>query len=42
MLAKATLPEATIKVVADCCAGVSPERHNVALEAMDYCQIEIV
>ena len=42
MLAKATLPEATIKVVADCCAGVSPERHNAALEAMDYCQIEIV
>ena len=42
MLAKATLPEATVKVVADCCAGVSPERHNAALEAMDYCQIEIV
>lgn len=42
MLAKATLPEATIKVVADCCAGVTPDRHNVALEAMDYCQIEIV
>ena len=42
ILAKATLPEAIIKVVADCCAGVSPERHNAALEAMDYCQIEIV
>lgn len=42
MLAKATLPEATIKVVADCCAGVTPDRHNAALEAMDYCQIEIV
>ena len=42
MLAKATLPEATIRVIADCCAGVSPDRHNVALEAMDYCQIEIV
>lgn len=42
MLAKATLPEATVKVVADCCAGVSPERHNAALEVMDYCQIEIV
>ena len=42
MLAKATLPEATIKVVADCCAGVTPDRHNIALEAMDYCQIEIV
>ena len=42
MLAKATLPEATIKVVADCCAGVTPERHSIALEAMEYCQIEIV
>ena len=42
MLAKATLPEATVRVVADCCAGVSPDRHNAALEAMDYCQIEIV
>ena len=42
MLAKTTLPEATVKVVADCCAGVTPDRHNVALEAMDYCQIEIV
>ena len=42
MLAKATLPEATIRVIADCCAGVSPDRHNAALEAMDYCQIEIV
>lgn len=42
MLAKATLSEATIKVVADCCAGVSPDKHNIALEAMDCCQIEIV
>lgn len=42
MLAKATLPEATIRVIADCCAGVTPDRHNAALEAMDYCQIEIV
>lgn len=42
MLAKATLPEATVKVIADCCAGVTPDRHNAALEAMDYCQIEIV
>ena len=42
MLAKANLPEATIRVVADCCAGVTPDRHNIALEAMDYCQIEIV
>ena len=42
MLAKATLPEATVKVVADCCAGVSPETHKTALEAMKLCQIDII
>lgn len=42
MLAKATLPEATIKVVADCCSSITPEIHNRALETMKVCQIEIV
>ena len=42
MLAKATLPEVTVKVVADCCAGVSPETHKTALEAMKLCQIDII
>ena len=42
LLAKATLPEATIKVVADCCSSITPEIHNRALETMKVCQIEIV
>lgn len=42
MLVKAALPEAVIKVVADCSAGVTPESHDNALKAMSMCQIEIV
>ncbi len=42
MLVKAFLPEVPVKVVADCCAGVTPESHNNALEAMKMCQIAIL
>ena len=42
LLAKAILPEATIKVVADCCSSINPETHNRALETMKVCQIEII
>lgn len=42
LLVKAHLPEVTIKVDAKCCAGVTPESHNNALEAMKMCQIEII
>ena len=42
MLAKATLLETPIKVIADCCACVTPETHKTALEAMKLCQIEII
>lgn len=42
ILAKATLPEAEVNVVADCCACVTPESHNTALEAMKLCQINII
>ena len=42
MLLKAFLPEAKICVAADCCAGVTPESHNRALEAMKMCQIDIL
>ncbi len=38
---KAFLPEVRIKVDATCCAGVTPESHNNALEAMKVCQIDI-
>lgn len=39
MLCKAFLPEVEIIVDAKCCAGVTPESHTIALEAMKTCQI---
>lgn len=41
MLLKAFLPEVPIYVDAACCAGVTPESHRNALEAMRQCQIII-
>lgn len=42
MLAKAFLPEVLVTVDSSCCAGVTPESHQQALEAMKMCQITIV
>lgn len=42
MLLKAALPEAKVIVDASCCAGVTPESHKNALEAMKMCQIEVI
>lgn len=41
LLAKAYLPEAELIVDASCCAGVTPQSHKNALEAMKVCQIRI-
>jgi len=41
LLAKACLPEVELVVDASCCAGVTPESHKNALEAMKMCQIAI-
>lgn len=41
LLLKASLPEADIVVEASCCAGVTPESHRMALEAMKMCQITV-
>ena len=41
MILKAYLPEVPVIVEADCCAGVAPESHKNALEAMKVCQIKI-
>lgn len=41
MVVKAALPEAKITVDASCCAGVTPESHKNALEALKMCQVEI-
>ena len=41
LLIKAFLPEVKIIVDASCCAGVTPQSHNNALETMKMCQITI-
>ena len=41
LLLKAFLPEVPISVDAGCCAGVTPESHSRALDAMEACQIRI-
>ena len=42
MLLKAALPEVPISVQADCCAGVTPQSHENALNAMKMCQIDVI
>ena len=42
MILKARLPETPVFVRADCCAGVTPESHENALNAMKMCQIAIL
>ena len=41
LLLKAQMPEITIRVDSNCCAGVTPESHEAALTTMRMCQIEI-
>ena len=41
LLIKAFAPETPVRVIADCCAGVTPESHQAALETMRMCQIQI-
>ena len=41
LLLKACCPEVPIRVAASCCAGVTPQSHSQALEAMKVCQIEV-
>lgn len=42
LLIKAASPETVVCVDASCCAGVTPETHKNALEAMKICQIKIL
>ena len=42
LILKANFPETTINVIADCCAGVTPDAHKSALTAMKSCQINII
>ena len=41
MIIKAFLPEVVVEVDSSCCAGVTPQSHLNALEAMKMCQIKI-
>ena len=41
LVLKSFLPDVPIAVDASCCAGVTPESHCNALEAMKMCQIRI-
>ncbi len=41
LLLKAHFPEAPLSVDAACCAGVTPAKHEAALETMRSCQIRI-
>lgn len=41
MILKAAFPEIPISVDAGCCAGVTPDSHKNALNAMKMCQIKI-
>lgn len=41
LVAKAFSPETPIRVLRDLCAGVTPESHEIALAAMEACQVEI-
>ena len=41
LILKARLPEVKISVDASCCAGVTPESHEAALQTMQMCQIEV-
>lgn len=42
LILKAMFPEITILVDASCCAGVTPGKHEAALETMKSCQIKVI
>jgi len=41
LLLRAHFPEATLRVCADACAGVTPARHEAALEVLRACHVEV-
>ncbi|MBS5473627.1 MAG: cysteine hydrolase [Subdoligranulum variabile] len=42
MVMRAAFPETEIEILSDCCAGVTPQSHQTALDAMRACQFTIV
>lgn len=41
LMLKSTMPELPMYVDAGCCAGVTPEKHEAALEVMRSCQVNV-
>ena len=42
LIIKAKHPESKVSVIASLCAGVTPEKHQAALDVMRSCQIEVI
>ena len=42
LILKANFPEIPITVDSSCCAGVTPAKHEAALEVMRSCQIDVI
>lgn len=42
LLLRAALPEAELSVRAELCAGVTPAKHEAALEVMRSCQVQVL
>ncbi|MDR1059768.1 MAG: cysteine hydrolase [Clostridiales bacterium] len=42
LILKAALPETPVTVDSSCCAGVTPQSHKNALEAMKMCQVRVI
>ena len=42
LILKANFPEIPFVVDSACCAGVTPEKHEAALEVMRSCQIDVI
>ena len=42
LILKANFPEACIAIDEKCCAGVTPEKHDAAVETMKSCQIDVL
>jgi len=42
LIIRSRMPEASVRLDASCCAGVTPGSHEAALAAMRMCQVEVV
>lgn len=42
LIVKATFPNANVRVLGNLCAGLTPEKHEAALNTMSSCQIKVI